>query len=157
MVKKSCLFLDTIQNKIDTKLRISVPGSFRAVLEEMNTELILYASFKQPCLEGLTGDMLEVLAQGIYEQYDMFSEEENDLTSLIFAESRVFPLDSTGRLTLPPKLMEHAELSDTALFVGKGKTFQIWNPEIFAEEQQRIREKMKTRPLTFRLKKEANE
>ena len=141
MVKKSCLFLDTIQNKIDAKLRVSVPGSFRAVLDEMNTELILYASFKHPCLEGMTGDMLEVLAQGIYEQYDMFSEEESDLTSLIFAESRVFPLDSTGRLTLLPKLIEHAELTDTALFVGKGKTFQIWNPDEFNKFQNNVRKK----------------
>lgn len=59
----------------------------------MNTELILYASFKHPCLEGMTGDMLEVLAQGIYEQYDMFSEEESDLTSLILPN----PVFSVGQ------------------------------------------------------------
>ena len=45
----------------------------------------------------------------------------------------------------PEELLE--KLADTAVFVGKGRKFQIWNPDKWAEEESRIRaEVLKKRP-----------
>src|SRR3546814_19523666 len=47
------VFLSTFANKVDRKGRISVPATFRAALEqEKSAGVILYPSFKHPCLEG---------------------------------------------------------------------------------------------------------
>ena len=69
----------------------------------------------------------------------MFSSEQDDLTSLIYADAKEFPFDSTGRIVLSEKLMKHAGITDKAAFVGKGRTFQIWNPDLYAKEEEKIR------------------
>ena len=45
------------------------------------------------------------------------------------------------------KLLRHAAITDTAVFVGKGRKFQIWNPENWRKEEARIRaEVLQKRP-----------
>lgn len=40
---------------------------------------------------------------------------------------------------LSEKLLKHAGIKDSAVFVGKGRKFQIWNPENWEKEEARIR------------------
>jgi len=40
--------------------------------------------------------------------------------------------DGEGRIVLPPYLMEYAGITDSATFVGVGRTFQIWEAEALA-------------------------
>ena len=78
---------------------------------------------------------------------DFFSQTQDDLTNLIFGDARRFSFDSTGRILLTEKLLKHAQITDTAVFVGKGRKFQIWNPENWEKEEARIRaEIFKNRP-----------
>ena len=39
--------------------------------------------------------------------------------------------DTEGRVIIPEKLLNHAKIKSNILFVGLGKTFQIWEPQIF--------------------------
>jgi len=67
---------------------------------------------------------------------------------LVFGDARRFTFDSTGRIVLTEKLLKHAQITDTAVFVGKGRKFQIWNPENWIKEEARIRaEVMAHRPV----------
>ena len=43
----------------------------------------------------------------------------------------IYSLTSEGRISLTPKLLKHAKIKNNMLFVGQGKTFQIWEPTIF--------------------------
>ncbi len=156
MIKKSYLFLDTITNKIDIKGRVSIPADYRLIFEEKQTELILYRSFKYPCIEGCTSDLLENLANKIDAVFDDFSLEQDNLTSLIYADSKIFVPDSTGRISLTPKLITHAQLSDVAAFVGKGKTFQIWQPTLLEQHLEGVRKKAFQNPPTLSKKGEEN-
>ena len=78
---------------------------------------------------------------------DFFSETQDDLTNLVFGDAKRYSFDSTGRIMLSEKLLKHAQITDTAVFVGKGRKFQIWNPENWKKEETRIRaEVLKKRP-----------
>ncbi|MBR7158999.1 MAG: division/cell wall cluster transcriptional repressor MraZ [Alphaproteobacteria bacterium] len=148
MQGKTTLFFDTITNKVDSKGRVSVPADYRARIENGETELVAFRSFVYPCIECCTSDLLEKMAAGIEAGMAMFSQEQDELTSLIYADAKEFSFDSTGRIMLTPKLLAHAEITDSAVFVGKGRTFQIWNPENYAKEEARIRAKaLKQRPI----------
>ena len=46
----------------------------------------------------------------------------------ILAESLNLQFDSEGRILLSSKLLRHAKIKNRMLFVGQGKTFQIWEP-----------------------------
>ncbi|MDD4556274.1 MAG: division/cell wall cluster transcriptional repressor MraZ [Alphaproteobacteria bacterium] len=146
-MRKSFLFMDTVINKVDTKGRVSLPADYRAIVKELSTEIVCYRSLTSPCIEGCTEDLLDKLATDIETSLDFFSQEQDDLTSIIFGDAKRFQFDSTGRVVLTEKLMKHAEITDTAVFVGKGKKFQIWNLENWEKEEKRIRnEVLKNRP-----------
>lgn len=79
-----------------------------------------------------------------------FPETQDDLTNLIFGDAKRFTFDSTGRIMLTEKLIKHAEITDTAVFVGKGRKFQIWSEENWAKEEERLREKVRQNPSVIK-------
>lgn len=147
-MRKTFLFMDTITNKVDAKGRVSLPADYRAIVKELNSEIVCYRSLTAPCIEGCVEDLLEKLAVEIENSTDFFSESQDNLTNLIFGDAKRFTFDTTGRIVLTEKLLAHAAITDTAVFVGKGRKFQIWNPENWAAEEERIRaEVLKNRPV----------
>lgn len=146
------LFLGTIENKVDSKGRVSVPSDFRNVLKGDDFQgVILFHSFTDKCIEGFTMSRMEQMADAA-DNLDLFSEENQNLNSLIFSDARQLSFDITGRIVIPSDLLEFAGITDKALFVGRGKTFQIWNEVDFYKAQEEIRNKaQKTRPsLSFK-------
>ncbi len=154
-MRKIFLFMDTIFNKVDAKGRVSLPADYRAIVKELSTEIVCYRSLTSPCIEGCLEDSLDKLATEIENSTDFFSETQDNLTNLIFGDAKRFSFDSTGRIMLTEKLLKHANIKDTAVFVGKGRKFQIWNPENWEKEETRIRaEVMKNRP-SLKIQKDA--
>ena len=147
-MRKVFLFMDTITNNVDAKGRVSLPSDYRAIVKELSTEIVCYRSLSAPCIEGCLEDTLDKLATEIENSTDFFSETQDNLTNLIFGDAKRFLFDSTGRIVLTDKLLQHAGIMDSAVFVGKGRKFQIWNPENWAKEEARIRaEALKNRPV----------
>ena len=150
-MRKTFLFMDTIINKVDAKGRVSLPSDYRAIVKELSTEIVCYRSLTAPCIEGCTEELLDKLATDIENATDFFSETQDNLTNLIFGDAKRFTFDSTGRIMLTEKLLKHAGISDAAVFVGKGRKFQIWSPENWEKEEARIRaEVLKNRPTLAR-------
>ena len=58
-------------------------------------------------------------------------EEKRDFFAPILSESINLQFDSEGRISLSSKLLKHAKIKNSMLFVGQGKTFQIWEPTNF--------------------------
>jgi len=69
-----------------------------------------------------------------------FSEDHENL-GMLFASSHSLAFDPEGRIILPETLTEHGHISDSAAFVGLGKSFQIWEPTRFADHQATLRER----------------
>ena len=146
-MRKIFLFMDTITNKVDGKGRVSLPSDYRAIVKELSTEIVCYRSLSSPCIEGCLEETLDKLAQDIETSTDFFSETQDNLTNLIFGDAKRFPFDSTGRIVLTDKLLSHANITDCAVFIGKGRIFQILNTENWEKEEKRIRaEAFKNRP-----------
>ena len=140
-MRKTFLFMDTIINKVDAKGRVSLPADYRTIVKGSSSEIVCYRSLTSPCIEGYLEDSLDKLAAEIENSTDFFSQTQDDLTNLIFGDARRFSFDSTGRIGLSEKLLEYAEITDTAVFV------QIWNPDNWKKEEARIRaEILKNRP-----------
>lgn len=146
------IFLGTFENKIDRKGRVSVPARFRAHLAEQSFQgIVAYPSHKHAAIEGVGYDRMEKLAASL-DQFDQFSDEQDELATSLFADACELPFDGDGRIMLPPSLIEHASLKEKALFVGAGPMFRIWSPETFAQfrEQARASAKTKNRTLPIR-------
>ena len=131
------LFLSSYENRLDTKGRISVPASFRAsVSNERFAGVVLYRSFTNNCIEGLSMSRMEQLANAT-DKMGVFDSELDDLSAMLFADARPLTFDVTGRIVIPEDLLRHAGITDKAVFVGRGNSFQIWNPEAFKKAQEK--------------------
>ena len=137
------LFLSSFENRIDAKGRISVPASFRATLNNENfTGVVLYRSFTNKCIEGLSMSRMECLAAAT-DKMGVFDNSLDDLSALLFADARPLQFDVTGRIVIPNDLLKHAGIRDVALFVGRGNSFQIWNPIEFRKVQEKSLENLR--------------
>ena len=146
-MRKTFLFMDTVVNKVDAKGRVSLPADYRAIVKTKESEIVCYRSLTSPCIEGCLEDLLDRLASEMEDALDFFSETQDDLTNLVFGDAKRYSFDSTGRIMLSEKLLKHAQIKDSAVFVGKGRKFQIWSPKNWEKEEARIRtEVMKKRP-----------
>ncbi len=136
------IFLSTFCNKIDKKGRVSVPASFRTILSLQSFQgFVAFCSLNAPAIEGFGMDRMERLSQRIDQSFDVFSQEQDDWSSL-FAQAQPLSFDSEGRITLTPEMCQHAAFEDTVAFVGRGPTFQLWNPKAYQEHQQKARQRL---------------
>ena len=125
------MFLSTYENKLDKKGRVSVPASFRSHLSNLGYNgVIFYPSFNNQCIEAWPQDRIEKISNAI-DSLNPFEEKKDYFATSILSESTNLQFDSEGRILLTSKLLKHAKIKNSMLFVGQGKTFQIWDPTIF--------------------------
>jgi len=142
------LFLSTFVNKVDRKGRVSVPASFRAALAGQSfAGIVAFRSFKTAAIEASGIDRIEEMSTRL-DALDQFSEDNESLAS-IFADAQQLAFDSEGRIFLPQALAEHAGITESAAFVGLGRTFQIWEPEAQEAHQGALRERAKRQGTTL--------
>ena len=65
------------------------------------------------------------------ESLDPFSEERDAFATAILGGSVQLPMDGEGRINVPEALLDGANIRGAAIFVGKGKTFEIWAPDAY--------------------------
>jgi MraZ protein len=147
------LFLSNFTNKIDKKGRVSVPAQFRlAVSGQEFSGVVMYESFVNKSIEGCDIERIKQLSESI-DDLDPFSDTRDAFATSILGGSVQLPFDSDGRVILPESLIEFAKLNDRATFVGKGKTFEVWQPESFAHYMKQAQEKARDNRSMLRLSK----
>ena len=147
------LFLSTFINKIDSKGRVSVPAQFRLSL--MNKEfsgIVVYESFVNDCVEGCDIERIRQISESI-DNLDPFSEDRDALATALLGGSVQLAMDAEGRVIMPENLLKKAKIKDSAVFVGKGATFEIWQPDKFEEYMSKSRKDAKGKLNLVRLKK----
>ena len=108
-----------------------MPASFRSYLGSMGYNgVICYPSFNNPSIEGCSQNRIEKLSNSI-DSLNPFEEKRDIFATSVLAESVNLHFDSEGRISIPEKLLIHAKIKQTMLFVGQGTTFQIWEPKLF--------------------------
>ena len=135
MFRAMGLFLSSFTNRLDAKGRLSVPSAFRAAVGgEAFAGVVLFRSFTGKCIEGMPMSRMESIADAT-EKMDMFDAKLDELTAMLFADARQLAFDVTGRIVVPKDLLDHAGIATDAVFVGRGRGFQIWEPSAFKKIQ----------------------
>ena len=118
-----------------------MPASFRSYLNSMSySGVICYPSFNNSALEGCPQNRIEKLSDSI-DSLNPFEEKRDIFATSVLAESVNLQFDSEGRISIPENLLKHAKIKNIMLFVGQGKTFQIWEPKLFEKFKTQARKK----------------
>jgi MraZ protein len=136
-----------ILNAVDAKGRVSLPSTFRGVIDRRvrrdssdagsDDRLILLGEHaKLPCLEGFDPTYSRQLHENIRRKVAAMGDVDemeamDDEMAEAFGSKTQIAYDGAGRMVLSAPMRRTAGIADTALFVGGGETFQIWNPDTF--------------------------
>ncbi len=132
-------FRGEFHNKVDSKGRVSIPASFRRVIEDGDDEwnpgqqprmILVYGGATRSYIEGFPITAMDEVDDKI-SKFPRGSAKRKAMERLYSAQSLEVALDETGRIVLPAKLREKIGLDGMAAFVSSGDTFEIWKPEAY--------------------------
>ncbi len=119
---------------LDPKGRLAIPTRFRmAFPEEQQNEIILTRGF-DPCITGYYRDSWQDF-QEIFKDNEL-SQEEMDIIEREFVGRKLdATFDKQGRVTLPPHLIEFAQLENLneVTVIGVRNRIEIWNTDLYDE------------------------
>ena len=132
-----------LRKQIRQKGRVSVPASFRSYLSNLGYNgVVCYPSFNNQSIEAWPQDRIEKISNTM-NSLNPFEEKRDFFATSILSESVNLQFDSEGRISLTSKLLKHAKIKNSMIFVGQGKTFQIWEPTLFEKFKVSARKKSK--------------
>ncbi|MDR3450621.1 MAG: MraZ family transcriptional regulator [Alphaproteobacteria bacterium] len=142
------VFLSSFVNKIDKKGRVSVPASFRSALGDDVSGIVVFKSLQHDALDGCSIAHLELLSRSL-EKQDLPPDVFELIETTIFGGSVQLPFDSEGRISLPHHLVGGVGIEDEVAFVGRRKTFQLWNPKKLAAHETEARSLAKAKDISL--------
>ncbi len=133
-------------HKVDAKGRVSIPAAFRRVLAENDPDwhegeapslILVYGGASRKFLEGYSIAAMADVDEKI-DRLPRGSRNRRILERTFYGQATHIQVDETGRLVLAPKLRAKAGITDEAVFIASGDTFQIWSPEAYAEDMEKF-------------------
>ncbi|PWE34069.1 transcriptional regulator MraZ [Maritimibacter sp. 55A14] len=133
-------------HKVDSKGRVSIPASFRRVLQDCDPEyteglspnlVIVYGDHRRDYLEGYHMEAIAEVDAKIA-KLPRGSKARKLLEKLFNGQSHPTQVDETGRLVLPAKLRDKIGVTTEAYFIATGDTFQIWEPGAYAKHEAEV-------------------
>jgi len=122
-------FLSSAINRIDSKGRVSVPAHFRSVVQKRGfADLYALRALDVPAMDVGGPDLLDRYEQRIALE-DPFLQTADDMSFFVHGDGSFLKLDQDGRITMTDFIREHTGITTEVAFVGRGRFFQMWEPE----------------------------
>ena len=136
-------FVANFTLRLDSKGRVSVPGSFRSVLGRDGFEgLYCYPALDRPAIDA-GGNALMAEIEALIGRFTPFSDHREEFALALYGTSETLKIDGEGRVVLSENLKRHAGITDAVAFVGLGHKFQIWEPGRFQKELAEATQKVR--------------
>ena len=123
------MFMSQYNHTMDAKGRLSIPSKFR---EQLGDEFVI--------TKGMDG-CLFVFDNKNWAEFEeklsalpMGKLETRQYTRFFLAGATQVEVDKQGRILIPASLREYAELEGDAHIIGMDTNLEIWNTELWAEE-----------------------
>ena len=118
-----------------------MPASFRSYLNSMGYNgVVCYPSFNNTSIEACPQNRIEKLSDSI-DTLNPFEEKRDYFATAVLSESSNLVFDTEGRVQFSKKILNFAKIKTDILFVGLGKTFQVWDPKNFNKFKSFARKK----------------
>ena len=135
-------------HKVDLKGRVSVPATFRRLLEEGDpdwkpggapTFVLIYGMPSGNCIEGYTVEGAAQLNDKV-SRLPTYSKSRKYLERVLNTQSLYAQVDENGRFVLSQALREKFGLDSEAKFAGMGDKFEIWTPAAYEADMSGLEE-----------------
>lgn len=124
-------FRGTYEHTLDAKHRVTIPSQFR---DQLAGRLVVARAIK-PCVAIMTEQAFESFTASFLADLNPLSEEAERLSHYFNAGSFDSELDKSGRVMIPTKLVDYAELAKDVSVIGNGERLELWNGERWSAYQ----------------------
>ena len=142
-------FTGNIDAKTDDKGRVFLPAAFRKLLQREEVDsLILRKDIFQHCLVLYPEEVWNSLVDTIKQQTNPFDKKGREAMRGFVAGAERISLDGSGRILIPRRYLEYANIGNDVRFIGMDDTIEVWNrqqaddilddPETLAENLEQI-------------------
>ena len=136
-------FVSNVVLRLDAKGRVSIPASYRAVLNRDGFDgLYCYPALDRPAIDA-GGNALMAEIEALIARHPPYSEAREQLALALYGTSETLKVDGEGRVMLTSHFKDYAGISDSVAFVGLGHKFQIWEPGRFRSELAEATDKVR--------------
>jgi len=127
-------FIGNIDAKVDEKGRVFIPAAFRKILQSSGEErLILRKDVYKDCLilhpETVWIEKIKKLREDLNE----WDEEQQNIYRQYSMYTAILDIDSTGRVLIPKKYMQMANVTNAVCFLGLNDIIELWNPDLLVQ------------------------
>lgn len=127
------MFLGEFVHVLDSKGRLAIPAKFRA---DLDTGLVVTRGIDR-CLAIYPMPEWRRLAERVSE-LPMTDRRARAFRRLVFANASDVIPDKKGRILIPPRLREYANLDGEVVVTGLSNHIELWDPEAWNEERERV-------------------
>jgi MraZ protein len=127
---------------------VSVPAPFRAALGNDASGIVVFKSLQHEALDGCSVGHLELLSQSL-EKQNLPSDVYELIETTIFGGSVQLPFDGEGRISLPQNLAAAVGIDSEVAFVGRRKTFQLWDPKKLTAHEAAARSAARAKDISL--------
>lgn len=122
-------FLGEFDYTLDEKNRLSIPAKFRRVMQHKQENIFILSREYPWCLTLYPYRTWRAQVAERVKSVKRGGPEGFKLRFLLGRETIDAPMDRQGRIVIPLKFCEHANIKKKVHIVGDGDTIQIWDPE----------------------------
>jgi MraZ protein len=129
------MFLGTFQLKLDDKGRLSIPTRYRDILKDkyplkpQQVDLEIVLCYIGPHISAYPRVEWDRLADALSEATVLpgLHQDAHHLEHMLFGNAAECPIDSQGRVVIPPHLRTKGKLNSEITIVGHNRYFEIWD------------------------------
>ena len=122
-------FRGTFDHSLDNRGRMAVPARYRDAFAEGG----VIAISPDGCLELYTAEEFDRTAEELTPQPASLQRGRR-LRRALYGRSTEVELDGQGRVLIPARFREEAQITGQALLLGRRECLEIWDPERWATE-----------------------
>lgn len=122
------------EHSLDAKNRLSIPARFRASFSDG----VVLAKDPETCVAVWTPATHESIIERALGGLNPMGSEYRKLSRFYQGNSFEIELDASGRVTLPPTLLTHADIEKEVVVVGVGDHLEVWGKQRWQREQEAL-------------------
>lgn len=120
-------FTGNIDAKTDEKGRVFIPATFRKQLQQANNEtLILRKDIFQQCLVLYPENVWDSMVDVIVSRTNPFDSKGRAAMRGFVAGAERIGIDTNGRILIPKRYLEAADIQGEVRFIGMDNSIEIW-------------------------------
>jgi len=121
---------------LDSKGRMAMPARYRErIMERSNGRLVATVDRSDRCLLIYTLPEWEEIELKL-RRLPTLNRATRRLQRLMIGHAADLDLDANGRILIPPSLREYAALTRSAVLIGQGNRFELWDEAQWNENRE---------------------